>query len=399
MQRACLYIRVSTEEQAIRGYSQRTQQDRLIKFCLAHNIEILNSVYEDHSAKTFDRPQWSGMMYALRRNKLLRPNLLFTKWDRFSRNAGDAYYMIAQLKSLGITPQATDQELDLSIPENKIILGVYLATSEAENDRRSVNVRQGLHKANLEGRWTAHVPIGYKAKMTADHKRNLIPSEPQASFILKAFTQLAEGHCTVQFVYQQAVAAGLSCSISNFRRILRSPVYYGKIAIPAFEGKAPHLVDGLQKPIITEQLFDLVQRILDHKNPVSRIRGNHKDEFLYLRSFFYCPNCGKLLTGSGSRSKSGLKYYYYHCSSICGFRTRADKTNMLFVERLEKLHVDNAYLSLYREIVRQVRKDLCADKIISRQTTAATINRLVERIVHAKELLLNGSIEEEDFQL
>lgn len=33
-----------------------------------------------------------------------------------------------------------EQLLDLSIPENKMMLAFYLAASEVENDRRAVNV-------------------------------------------------------------------------------------------------------------------------------------------------------------------------------------------------------------------------------------------------------------------
>jgi len=53
--------------------------------------------------------------------------VLFLKWDRFSRNAGDAYFMINVLRKLGVEPQAIEQPLDLSIPENKMMLAFYLA--------------------------------------------------------------------------------------------------------------------------------------------------------------------------------------------------------------------------------------------------------------------------------
>ncbi len=316
MPSACLYIRVSTDEQAIRGYSPRNQEDRLTKFCLAHNIDILNTVFEDHSAKTFDRPAWSAMMATFRRNKLLRPDLLlFTRWDRFSRNTGDAYYMISQLHHLGITPQATDQELDLSVPENKIILGVYLATSEAENDRRSINVRQGIRKANQEGRWTAHVPIGYKAFITTAQKREIRPAEPQASLIRKAFELVAESKRTVQAVYDQIHSYGLRCSISNFRRLLRNPVYCGKIALPAYEYEPARLVPGLHQPLVDEVLFNQVREVLRRKPTHVDHPANQQ---LFLRGFLRCPNCNHQLTGSASRGKCGRYYHYYHCKSSCG---------------------------------------------------------------------------------
>lgn len=48
---AILYIRVSTEEQAIRGGSLKTQEDALRQYCQLRNITIKRVYIEDHSAK------------------------------------------------------------------------------------------------------------------------------------------------------------------------------------------------------------------------------------------------------------------------------------------------------------------------------------------------------------
>ncbi|MBP6197137.1 MAG: recombinase family protein [Fermentimonas sp.] len=96
MRKADLYIRVSTDEQADKGYSQRDQEDRLRKYCELKSISIRNIYVEDHSAKSFNRPEWQKYLSNLRKlkNSKVGTLLLFTKWDRFSRNAGDAYQMI-----------------------------------------------------------------------------------------------------------------------------------------------------------------------------------------------------------------------------------------------------------------------------------------------------------------
>ena len=60
MATADLYIRVSTDEQAIRGYSQNSQEDRLNAYCRAFGIEIRQTIFEDYSAKNFKRPAWSA---------------------------------------------------------------------------------------------------------------------------------------------------------------------------------------------------------------------------------------------------------------------------------------------------------------------------------------------------
>jgi site-specific DNA recombinase len=109
--------------------------------------------------------------------------ILFTKWDRFSRNAGDAYQMISTLKVYGIEPQAIEQPLDLSIPENKLMLAIYLSTPEVENDRRALNVLHGMRRARKEGRWMASAPIGYKNSINENGKKMIIPKEPEASII------------------------------------------------------------------------------------------------------------------------------------------------------------------------------------------------------------------------
>jgi len=58
MKVADLYIRVSTDEQADKGYSQRSQEEVLRRYCEINNITIRKTIFEDHSAKTFIRPQW-----------------------------------------------------------------------------------------------------------------------------------------------------------------------------------------------------------------------------------------------------------------------------------------------------------------------------------------------------
>ena len=52
-----LYIRVSTDEQADKGFSQRAQEERLRSYCKTHSIEIGKVIFEDYSAKTFVRPE------------------------------------------------------------------------------------------------------------------------------------------------------------------------------------------------------------------------------------------------------------------------------------------------------------------------------------------------------
>jgi len=99
MKTAALYVRVSTDEQADKGFSQRSEEDALRRYCEFGNIRIRRVIYEYHSAKTFIRPEWTKLLADLKKHKGKTDLQLFTKYDRFSRNASDAYYMISVLKN------------------------------------------------------------------------------------------------------------------------------------------------------------------------------------------------------------------------------------------------------------------------------------------------------------
>jgi site-specific DNA recombinase len=45
---ADLYVRVSTDEQADRGYSQRNQEEMLRKYCDINAVEVRHVIYEDN---------------------------------------------------------------------------------------------------------------------------------------------------------------------------------------------------------------------------------------------------------------------------------------------------------------------------------------------------------------
>lgn len=64
------------------------------KYCSINLVQIRNVIYEDHSAKTFNRSQWKIFLADAKKYKN-KINLVFImKWDMFRLNAGAAYQMI-----------------------------------------------------------------------------------------------------------------------------------------------------------------------------------------------------------------------------------------------------------------------------------------------------------------
>jgi len=144
MKSAYIYVRVSTDEQMRQGYSLIEQEERLLQHCKINNIEIDGIFREDYSAKDFNRPEWKKLIRNIKKDKNRPPKqILFIKWDRFSRNIQYAYQMMGLLKNHNIEAMAIDQPIDFDIPESIVMLAVYLSIPETENSRRGKNTSDG----------------------------------------------------------------------------------------------------------------------------------------------------------------------------------------------------------------------------------------------------------------
>lgn len=398
MRIADLYIRVSTDEQSDKGYSQRDQDERLRKYCDYHNLKIGQVIYEDHSAKTFNRPEWKKLLIRIKKQKGNQTDIiLFTKWDRFSRNTSDAYQMISTLKKLGIEPQAIEQPLDMAIPESKIMLAIYLATPEVDNDRRALNVINGMRRAKKEGRFMGIAPKGYVNKITEDGRKYIALYEPEAKIMRWAFEKLAEGGLGQAEMLRMANQKGLNTSRNNFWSALKNPIYCGKIYVPKTKDEEGYFVQGQHDPLISESLFKKVQDIITRKKPAHATTIASLDE-LPLRGFLACPRCGKTLTGSPSKGKTQY-YFYYHCTSACGYRKSATMLNKEFLKDINKYQPLAGMEEVYVSFINYYYKERMSGKNDLRKQILSQIALLNKRTTKLRGLLLNEELEAGDYRL
>ena len=130
MTNVILYCRVSTDEQAEKGFSLNYQEESLKRFCEGMGYNIMKIYREDHSAKNFKRPQWNELKLYAKANKKEVHKILFAKWDRFSRNIEQALAVIREFDSMGIELNASEQFLDMTNCDNKMVLSIYLTAGE-----------------------------------------------------------------------------------------------------------------------------------------------------------------------------------------------------------------------------------------------------------------------------
>lgn len=79
MKNVILYVRVSTDEQADKGYSLRDQEAKLLHYCKEQQYNVIDTYREDYSAKTFKRPEFKKLLAFCKSNKKQIDELLLVK--------------------------------------------------------------------------------------------------------------------------------------------------------------------------------------------------------------------------------------------------------------------------------------------------------------------------------
>jgi site-specific DNA recombinase len=396
-QKAILYTRVSTDEQND-GYSPLDQKERLIKYCDQQGIEIVGFYHDDESGKTFDRPQWINIMTFIKKHKGTVDLILFIKWDRFSRNVAEAYIAIRDLRKYGVEPQAIEQPLNFEIPESKIMLAVYLAAPEVDNDRRALNIFHGIRRGKKEGRWLGGRPRGYKNSIDENKKPIVIPEGgKQEELVKEAFALFATGMYAIDDLRRKMNGKGLMCSRQAFWLLLRNKGYIGKVFVPAYKDEPAVWVEGQHKGIIDETIFYQVQDVLSGRKRNIPTKNSKLRDQLPLRGHLICPQCARTLTGSASTGRHGGKFFYYHCSNNCKERQKAQEMNDKFLNVLKGLKANPEAIELYGEILKQSLKENNQVVQTNLNNIAKDIEKQKQRLKNARALMMDGEIKPDDY--
>ena len=397
-QQVIIYTRVSTDEQAEKGFSLRSQLSILQTYCNAKDITILKHFEDDCSAKTFDRPGWKQLMQYVKANKRQVDEILFQKWDRFSRNMEGALTTIRELKEIGVKVHALEQPLDLDISDSKLMLSIYLAIPEVENDKNSSRTKAGMRRANFEGCWTGTPPFGYKCSRNEDEKSTLEICPERATLVKEAFETYAKGCYHAGEVRRMFLGKGLKVSEEQFRNMLQNVAYTGKVKVRAFGKEDEQIVKGLHLPIIEDSVFERIQKIYA-KNSKGKKPASLKiqNEAFLLKGHLVCPVCSGHVTGSCSKGNGGY-FAYYHCmNSKCKHRHNAIKANSTFSEYLTALNVKEEVLELYYEVM----SDIFSSDEVKVKGQIDTINKQIadaeSLLQSAQDKFLNNTIDSKDY--
>jgi site-specific DNA recombinase len=394
MKNVLVYTRVSTDDQADHGFSLRHQERVILHYCQHHKYNVLKIYEEDHSAKDFNRPKWKELMFYCQKNKQSVDAIIFLRWDRFSRNMHESLTTITRLQNLGIKVVSVEQPIDMDIPDNQLMLSIYLTVPEIENKKNSIRTTEGSRSARLAGCWTGTAPIGYNNHRLGD-KSSLIKND-KAELVVEAFKLVAHNTHSADHIRKQLVKKGLKLSKQAFLNMLRNVVYIGKIKVKQYKKEEAVEVVALHEPIIDQNLFTAVQNVLAGKKG-KRLQDSSNSDIFPLRGSLLCSECNKPLTGGASRGRN--RYYnYYKCQDNCIPNIPAEDANVEFGRFLSTVKIDAGVTMLYQKVVEDVFKRNEGDYKAKAAKITQRLNELDNGLEKAQEeFFVKGTISQVEF--
>lgn len=142
------------------------------------------------------------------------------------------------------------------------MLSFYRTMPEVENDRRALNTTNGMRKKMQNGCWVSTAPLGYTNVRDVMNQPTLKIND-DAEYIRDAFKLYAEGTFDIESLRKQLNKKySKSLERNGFWKLLRNPVYIGKVFIKSMYDEPEQIVNGKHDAIITEELFNDVQDVL-----------------------------------------------------------------------------------------------------------------------------------------
>lgn len=380
---AVLYCRVSTVEQ-VANLSLPTQEKACREYAAREGYEVAD-VFVDRgeSAKTTNRPEFRRLLAHCRAHAGTVHAVIVYGLSRFSRNSADHHAIAALLRGQGIALRSVTEPIDDS-PAGRFMEGICAAMAQFDNDLRSDRTKVGMKAAADQGRWVWQAPLGYRTGARAAGEPSLVLRPDQADVVRRAFEGIADSDRPVLEVCQELQAAGLCgrggapVSINTVHRLLRNPVYAGRLQSAGLGTDRA----GDWTPLIDEATWQRAQLRFGQQTR----RSIAASEFP-LRRFAYCATCERPLTASWSTGKKGVRYPYYHCHKSC-VSTPKRALEDAFVAFLDQLTPDDDWLKVCRSTLMVAWRGECDRAAAQRGQIEAEATRLRANLRRLDEAFL-----------
>ncbi len=400
VERAIVYCRVSTDEQAESGTSLDKQVAKGLAYAAATGLEVVAVFKEDFTGKVLERPELTKVREMLHGG--LADNLIVFNANRYDRSEWGVNLLILmrELKNLGISLHYSqdNRRVDLNNPFEAFMYGSFAGWQAGEDHKETVlKLYDGRKDRSKAGFVVPHgrAPFGYRP-VKVEKKWYFEIYEPEAVIVRLVYHWYIFGDETgkplsIGAITDRLTEMGIPTQADNHKGYIkiRGKGVWNKNAVSLMlsnetycgvwhygkkgkDGLNPqdHLIAVNVPSIIDRELWEFAQKRRDYNKATST--RNRKKEYL-LANRCTCPYCGYKMTGSKNKDWVG----YYSCPAASGkekgrtrscdnLHYRADVADEAVWQWIEEILQDEeklkrgllAYQAQQEEIVNPVKNEL-----------------------------------------
>ncbi|MFH1032214.1 MAG: recombinase family protein [Chloroflexota bacterium] len=310
-----------SDETLKEGYGFANQRDDCVKFENELSLEIVKEHLLVESSSTWDREKFDKIISEAIQERVDVPAIEFPRVDRFARNLEAAGYYLGLLRQNGLVVMFSQEHLVVNNEKSSMtVLIFFIHSFKADQDGKQIrhNLLGGRDRLATEGQevpngmvmWPFdYVPKRIYGKISSGKP---IINKDRAAWVKKWVGWIREeglGLTEIQRRMRESSAStrrGRKLSLKAIRDILRSKQLIGK-----FEWKGKEYLNSENLRILTDEEFQVVQKILDDNSERSFYNAT-KFDYPPLRKMVF-HRCGQLMYRVSSKGKR-----YYRCPNCKG---------------------------------------------------------------------------------
>lgn len=371
--RAALYIRVSTEEQAKKGYSLPAQKEDLEDYAKRNGYAIAGYYIDEGKSarkKYTNRKEFMRMLEDVRAGKI--DIILFIKLDRWFRNVADYYKIQEILDAHNVAWKTTQEHYDTETTNGRLYINIRLSVAQDESDRDSDRIKFVFDSKVARGEViSGSLPLGL---MIQD--KHVVP-DPATADIVREFFAYYKAHGTI--------GGAMTYIRETYGIILWDPTARKMLHNPLYKGMYRDNPDYCE-PLIQPEEFDAIQKLLEHRS----VRQNESGRIYVFAGLIVCDECGHRMSGSHSVDKK-IERRFYRCRNAVIYH-KCSHRHQIGEKKLENWLLLNIQSELDRW---EVEWNIEAARVKKPKVDRAAVQRKMDRL---KDLYVNDLITMEQYR-
>jgi len=370
-----IYVRVSTEEQVKEGYSIRGQEQKLKDYARIKDWEIFD-VYIDEgiSGKNItERPEINRLIDDVKNGCV--KNVLVFKIDRLTRSTSDLIYLVDLFNEHGCAFNSLMESIDTQTASGRMFLKIIGIFAEFERENIAERIILGRERKVNEGYTLCSYMASYGYDRPKGQKIQTI-NEREAQVVREIFDMYMKQGVNIRQIARRLNLREIPTKQDSqwtaqaVKSVLKNSNLVGDVRHHYLDEERAYTVKGQHEQIISQELFDKVQRKLVKNSHVSPTKQPMEEN--YFAGFLVCAECGYKLYPHNmfSTLKDGTRQFLgnYACgNTIVGAceasEMSAKKLEQAFLEYLKgiaEFEEDNTIQLREQEQQKQERQALIA---------------------------------------